>query len=236
MNAPTGELDRCWRRIGVYGDGSCAELAGYVHCRNCPRFAAAARSLLARASQLAIDAHQDPADPRHETRAAPQGWLVFRLAGTLLALSTAVAAELAADQRPRRIAHRAGRLLDGLVNIRGELHLCIALDRLLGLGRGSGSAAGTPRLVLVRAAPGSASWAFRADAVLGVERFADRSIGAPPPAAPAALAPFVRGIVQLAERPHQRSQERTWVDSGWTGSLLLLDGAALLAGLDNAVY
>ena len=38
--------DDCWNRIGVYGDRSCPELSTFVHCRNCPVFAAAARSLL----------------------------------------------------------------------------------------------------------------------------------------------------------------------------------------------
>ncbi|MFM8892346.1 MAG: chemotaxis protein CheW, partial [Planctomycetia bacterium] len=33
----------CWRRIGTDGDRTCPELATFVHCRNCPVVAAAAR-------------------------------------------------------------------------------------------------------------------------------------------------------------------------------------------------
>ena len=38
----------CWHRIGVSGDRSCPELASFVHCRNCPVFAAAARGFFDR--------------------------------------------------------------------------------------------------------------------------------------------------------------------------------------------
>ncbi len=38
----------CWNRIGVNGDRSCPELTSFVHCRNCPVFAAAARSFFDR--------------------------------------------------------------------------------------------------------------------------------------------------------------------------------------------
>lgn len=230
---PAQPAGACWRQIGVFGDGSCAELTAYVHCRNCPRFAAAARGLLARASALPAQAGIAAAEGSGP-RAGREGMLVFRLAGLLFALSTSVAAELAPDQRARRIAHRSGRLLEGLVNLRGALHLCVALDRLLGLTRTTGPDPGiSPRLVLVRDHLG-ASWAFRADAVLGVERFDVAAISAPPPAAPPALAPFVRGIASLAARATRLGARRA--DAGWQGRVVILDGTALLAGLENAVY
>ena len=42
-----GEGD-CWNHIGVTGDQSCSELKKFVHCRNCPVFAAAARTFFDR--------------------------------------------------------------------------------------------------------------------------------------------------------------------------------------------
>ena len=38
----------CWHRIGVSGDRSCPELNAFIHCRNCPVFAAAARTFFDR--------------------------------------------------------------------------------------------------------------------------------------------------------------------------------------------
>ena len=38
----------CWNHIGVSGDRSCPELNTFIHCRNCPVFATAARIFLDR--------------------------------------------------------------------------------------------------------------------------------------------------------------------------------------------
>jgi Magnesium chelatase, subunit ChlI len=40
------ERNDCWNQIGVFGDGTCPELAKVIHCRNCPVYAAGGRSLL----------------------------------------------------------------------------------------------------------------------------------------------------------------------------------------------
>src|SRR6185436_17733771 len=79
----------CWRAIGVSGDGICPELVTHVHCRNCPVFTRAGRSLLERAA---------PAGYRDEwTRllaqvkpaaASERSVLVFRLAEEWLAVET----------------------------------------------------------------------------------------------------------------------------------------------------
>ena len=38
----------CWSHIGVSGDRTCPELSSFIHCRNCPVFAAAARTFFDR--------------------------------------------------------------------------------------------------------------------------------------------------------------------------------------------
>ena len=39
-------VPECWRVIGVTGDRSCPELERFIHCRNCPVLAEAARAEL----------------------------------------------------------------------------------------------------------------------------------------------------------------------------------------------
>src|SRR5215831_8786654 len=75
--APFIHGEGCWHRIGVSGDRSCPELSTFVHCRNCPVFAAAARAFFDRpapegylgewATWLA-DSGADGRDPRGEGR------------------------------------------------------------------------------------------------------------------------------------------------------------------------
>jgi chemotaxis-related protein WspD len=129
--APQGD---CWNRIGVRGDRSCPELAQYVHCQNCPVFAAAGRRFL--------DAPTPPgyldewaerlAAPAEEAAADLEGALVFRLADEWLALSVHALVEVTPPRPVHRVPHRGG-LLAGLVNIRGELCLCVHLAKLLGV-------------------------------------------------------------------------------------------------------
>jgi chemotaxis-related protein WspD len=129
--APQGD---CWNRIGVHGDRSCPELAQYVHCQNCPVFAAAGRRFL--------DAPTPPgyldewaerlAAPAEEAAADLEGVVVFRLADEWLALSVHALVEVTTPRPVHRVPHRGG-LLAGLVNIRGELCLCVHLAKLLGV-------------------------------------------------------------------------------------------------------
>jgi chemotaxis-related protein WspD len=124
----------CWNSIGVRGDRSCPELAEFVHCQNCPVFAAAGRRFLDAGSP---DGYLDEwtarlAEKPDELPRDTIGVLVFRLADEWLALPIQVLVEVTVPRPVHRVPYRAG-LLAGLVNIRGELHLCIHLAKLLGI-------------------------------------------------------------------------------------------------------
>src|SRR5262249_25231110 len=124
----------CWNTIGVHGDRSCPELTRVVHCQNCPVFAAAGRRFL--------DAPSPPGylEEWTERLAAPvekavgdlESVLTFHLGDEWLALPVRVLIEVTTPRPVHRVPYRAG-LLAGLVNIRGELHLCAHLARLLGI-------------------------------------------------------------------------------------------------------
>ncbi len=168
-----GDAVPCWRAIGVSGDGSCPELREHVHCRNCPVFMRAGRELLERAA---------PSGYREEwTRflsqvkpAAPseRSLLVFRLAQEWLAIETGLCVEVAEWRAPHRIAHRPAQLLAGMVNIRGELSLCVSLHGVLGIAPD----ARVERRRLIVVARAGVSWVFSADEVSGVVRFAEAEV------------------------------------------------------------
>jgi chemotaxis-related protein WspD len=166
--AVVNDVTPCWRVIGVQGDHSCPELITHVHCRNCPVFTRAGRALLERAAPAGYREDWTGLLAQVKPRAADErSVLVFRLAHEWLAVDTAVCAEVADWRPPHRIAHRPARLLAGLVNIRGELSLCVSLHGLLGL---EPDARGEQRRLVVVAHEG-ASWVFGADEVAGVVRF-----------------------------------------------------------------
>jgi chemotaxis-related protein WspD len=177
----------CWNTIGVRGNRSCPELTEFVHCQNCPVFAAAGRRFLdAPSPDGYIDEWTDrlaeiPEMASCDTLSA----LVFRLADEWLALPVHALVEVTTPRPVHRVPYRAG-LLAGLVNIRGELHLCIHLTKLLGIADAS-----TPDTAASKDQPASRQrylvtqraadrWVFPVDAVDQVCRIS-RSDVTPPP-------------------------------------------------------
>jgi len=185
----------CWNTIGVRGDRTCPELRTYTHCQNCPVFASAGRRFL--------DAPSPPGylDEWTERLAAPveedagdlDSVLVFRLADEWLALSVHALVEVATPRPIRRVPGRSG-LLAGIVNIRGELHLCARLARLLGI-EGTGD---PDRLLVVRR--GSECWVFPVDEVARVRRVPRRDIGPVPATVGRASAHLSRGVFHWDDR------------------------------------
>lgn len=164
--------ETCWRQIGVDGDRSCPKLAEAVHCRNCPIFAAAGQSLLDRD---APSGHRDESTRRVALveEAAPAemvSLLVFRVGSEWLAIEAGIVVEVVEPRPIHRIPHRTNRLLLGLANIRGELHLCASLRDLLDVSESEAAAPAQTRQRLLVIEQGHDRWVFPVDEVEGVHR------------------------------------------------------------------
>lgn len=205
---PTKHLQDCWNQTGVWGDATCPRLAEAAHCRNCPVYASAAAQML----------HGEPpaeylaewsgrlASPRlaAETKAT-EAAMIFRLGAEWLALPAAVFQEVAEPRPVHSLPHRRGRLLQGLVNVRGELLICVSLDKLLGIeptasapaarGDGQGRSEGAiyERLVVVLSEGGRL--VFPVSEAHGIERFVPERLQPVPATLGLASARYTRGIL-----------------------------------------
>lgn len=208
--------EHCWRRIGVYGgDHSCERLVEEIHCRNCAVFRAAARGLLQR--------ELEPLPPlssalQQKRQDEDRSVLAFRLGREWLGLRCERVAEVAEARAPRRLAHRDGGRLEGVVAVRGELHLCVALIEVLQLGTRAELAGDRTRLVLLQP-PQAPPIAFRASEVVGLRRIGIRELEEVPATLPAPLARCLAGVASFEQ-----------------GRMALLDEAALLQVLEEALY
>jgi chemotaxis-related protein WspD len=125
------------------------------------------------------DSPHVPAGETEVAAADSVSLVVFRLGAQWLALSTQVVKEVTETLTIRSIPQRKTEVLLGLVNLRGELQLCISLTGILGLENTYVSGRDdvpprTARLVVIE--KGGDGWIFPADEVLGVFHFAPSEV------------------------------------------------------------
>jgi chemotaxis-related protein WspD len=165
----------CWTQIGVWGNGTCVELARVSHCRNCEVYAASGRRLLDRPAPADyIESWTELlAEETVATAAAISPHLVFRVGQAWLAIPATSLAEITEPRVIRSVPHRPREILLGLVNVRGRLHPCASLHALFGeeiiapLPR-------TARFLVARRA--GHDWVFPVDQVEGMHDVTDQEI------------------------------------------------------------
>lgn len=160
----------CWDEIGIAGDRSCKLLIEHVHCRNCPQYSVVGRALFDREMpedyrhEVSQEIAARPTAPAEETESV----LVLRMGSEWFALRTQVFDEISRYQKPYTLPFRSGTLLAGLVNVNGELLLCISLEAALGLQPEETKPSERSRICVV--GNGSERFAFRVDEILGVRQ------------------------------------------------------------------
>jgi chemotaxis-related protein WspD len=194
LQNPGLTIDDCWNRIGVWGNAECPELKKVVHCRNCQVYSAAAARLLDRSPpadyQRSWGAHFSKA--KEVEAADTHSVVIFRVGEEWLALPTQVFKEVSDLRTVHTLPHRRNGIVLGLVNIRGELLICVSLAEALGLAR---RAAGEPaklagRLLVVSREGGRL--VFPVDEIYGIHRFAGSELKAVPATVAKAPATYVK--------------------------------------------
>ncbi|MBL9169850.1 MAG: purine-binding chemotaxis protein CheW [Verrucomicrobiales bacterium] len=133
--AATVHATPCWKQVGIWGNGRCEALRQHVHCHNCPVFSAAAAELLDREmppsyrDQWADHFGQKKADVALST----QSVLAFRLGQECFAIQMKALQEVGYLKVLRPIPHRRQGVVKGVVNVRGQLVICVSLTAALGL-------------------------------------------------------------------------------------------------------
>ena len=198
-----GGIADCWSTIGVNGDGTCPELKQFCHCRNCPVYSNAAMQLLDR--QLPAEYRRQWTEHfgQEKRRASPgkESAVVFRIGPEWLALPTRVFQEIAERRAIHSLPHRKEGIILGLVNIRGQLLICVSVGRLLGLERHPirhKPQTAYERLVV-------AEWqgrplAFPVSEVAGIRRYHPEELKEPPATVARAGVSFTRSVLNWHSR------------------------------------
>lgn len=200
----TESQDTCWQSIGVYGHGTCRELLKFVHCRNCPVYSNSALRLL---DQPLPKDYRDEwtahfAKEQKLARPLKMSAVLFRIQTEWLGLPTQAFQEVAERRRTHSLPHQRQGIVLGLVNVRGELLICVSLGRLLGVEKRSSPQ--TIRTVYDRLLV--ANWegtrlVFPVDEVHGTHKFEAGDVHEPPATIAKSRPSYTQGIFLWDNRP-----------------------------------
>jgi chemotaxis-related protein WspD len=207
VSRPPNAAADCWNDIGVEGNNSCPELAQFGHCRNCPVYADAGTSFFDR--NIPEDYRLDWTDILRRKKEVYQtgttSIIVFGIADERLALPTAMLREVIDFRSVHHVPRRSGSVLLGLVNVRGEIQLCVSLAGLFGIESAEleaerRSADHSAKRMIVAERSGEV-WVFPVDRVHGSHRVLNSNIVSPPVTVERSASRFTRGVVQLENMP-----------------------------------
>jgi chemotaxis-related protein WspD len=132
-------INDCWNKIGIWGDEQprCPELNKLTHCYNCSVYSNAGRKLLDREQdkEYINEWTNNLSKPRIEVSEDLKSALAFRLGNEWFALPSKIIREITQCDKHHSLPHRKNQVLRGLVNVRGELLLCVSLGYLFNLNK-----------------------------------------------------------------------------------------------------
>lgn len=197
------EIDDCWNRIGVWRRGAevCPQLQQVIHCRNCAHYSAAGRQILER--EIPPGYRDEWARLLSERKQVKQpnteSIVIFRLGDEWLAIPSRIVREITSAKPVRRLPHTRRNIVKGLVNMRGELQICVSLGGLLDLDKGEqprrfGSVGIADRMVLI--ADGANQYVFPVTEVHGLHRHHPGELQAVPATVSKSKAAYSKGVLQ----------------------------------------
>ena len=191
-------MTTCWKETGVSGDFSCERLDEIVHCRNCEVYNKAGRELLDREIPEGFleEWTRDLADIKVPEPTETLSVIIFRVREEWLALRTVSLQETVSSRLIHDVPSRSNGVFRGIVNINGELLLCMSAADVLEQGaehRTVYSGNRTYERMLVIRLEGE-RYVFPVDEVLGVYRVSIADFGEPPATLTRSPANFIKSI------------------------------------------
>lgn len=134
-DTPQIEINDCWNQIGVWGDKTnpCPKLADVIHCRNCEIYSEAGRAVLERKlpDEYETSWAKVYSESKKEKISGTESITIFRLGNEWLALPTAIIEEVSDISEVHSLPHQRTPILRGLMNLRGQMSICVSLGQLL---------------------------------------------------------------------------------------------------------
>jgi len=198
------ELSRCWKQIGVFGDFSCPKLAGIVHCRNCNEYNKAGRSLLDReiSGEFLKEWTENLTGAKEAEALDSISVIVFRVKNEWLAYRALYLQETTNIRPVHRVPLRTNNTFKGVVNINGELLLCVSLADILEYAPEQDMEKTDmmiyKRMVVIN--KDGERYVFPVDEILGIYRISLCDLKEPPVTLSKSPATLIEGVFDLSQK------------------------------------
>ena len=126
--------------------------------------------------------------------------VIFRLGTEFLALPTGLFQEVAESSTLRSLPHHRGGILSGVVNVRGELLLCVSLEALLGLASAAIAQKGSLLGRLLICNPSGGRLAFPVSEVHGLHRYCPADLRDAPATLAKAAGIYITGVLSWNDK------------------------------------
>lgn len=199
-------LDDCWNRIGVWSPekASCPELKHFVHCRNCYRYSAAGRQVLERPVPSAYRREWTERfmHAKHSHEDTSRSVLLFRLGDEWLGIGSLFVNEITPMRTIHSLPHKNDSLVKGLVNIRGELQICVSIGSILNLEKARESYTTDHEILerMIFIEKDGQSFVFPVSEVHGIFHYADSVLQATPATVAKSRHSYTSGILNWDDR------------------------------------
>lgn len=201
------KIDDCWNRIGVWGKQTprCAKLDNVVHCRNCEIYSAAGRQVLERElpNHYEADWARVYAVKKQKKLVGTESITIFRLGEEWFSLPTHVIREITEIRTVHKIPHNKTPVLRGLVNLRGQLKICVSFGRLMGIDKSATDRHSSRRFQfyerMLAISNNGSEFVFLVSEVKDTYRYHPNELQDPPATLSQAQGTYTRGILSWNE-------------------------------------
>lgn len=196
------DINDCWNKIGIWGKQlpRCEKLVEHVHCRNCHVYTDAGRKVLERG--LTKEYEKDWASvysqDKQEYINEQESLTIFRIGDELLALPTECIVSVNDVGNIHSIPHQVSPILRGLINLHGELKICISLGCLLELKQAVKEVEVMHRVYnrLIEISNNNQHFVFFVNEVLGIHDITDKELKDAPATISQSQGTFTKALIK----------------------------------------
>lgn len=201
MNDNKLNIIDCWNQMGVWRkhEEICPKLASVIHCRNCDTYIGAGLALLDRdlPDGYTTDNTESYRQDKREQSENLFSCIIFRTGAEWYAIKSSILCEICETSEVHSIPHNRQEIITGLVNIRGEIEICISFSDLSTVHSSPKKNTGKARMIILNLDSGK--YVYQADEVMGIFNINESTVNKTPSSIAATGTHLVQGMFDFKD-------------------------------------